>query len=129
VGANLAVAGRIWLLAVWVCLCLGGLQLFKAYTFGRGYAQGLSFLQRLKSWNLIDWGRRLKFVNGLLLALFVVQVVPGGGAWIVFWALGAGLLALACALRAQDRVLVLAVLALFGLTIPWDRILVFISSM
>lgn len=127
--ANLAVAGRIWLLLAWICLCLGALQLFKAYTFGRGYAQGLSFLQRLKSWNLIDWGRRLKFANALLVALFVVQVSPEGGAWVVVWALGAGLLALASALRAKNRILVLAVVALFGLTIPWDSILAFISSM
>jgi len=129
IGANLAVAGRLWLLATWIVLCLVVLQLFKAYTFGRGYAQGLSFLQRLKSWNLIDWGRRLKLFNGVLVALFVIQIAPRSGLWILPWALGAGLVALACALRARDRVLLLAALALVGLLVPWERIMASVSSM
>ena len=56
VGINLAVSGHILPLVLWLFLCFCLLQAFKVYTFARGYAQGLSFLQRLKSWNLIDWG-------------------------------------------------------------------------
>lgn len=128
VGVNLAVAGWIGALFLWICLCLAGLQVFKMYTFARGYAQGLSFLQRLKSWNLIDWGGRLKLVNSVLAALFVLQVAPGGGLWPLAWGAGAGLLALAGFARTRDRAIFLAVLVLGGLAAPWGMILAFVSS-
>lgn len=127
VGVNLAAGGQIGLLALWVVLCLGSLQFFKMYTFGRGYAQGLSFLQRLKSWNLIDWGQRLKLANGVLVALFLLQVAPGGGLWTLAWAAGGSLLALGSVLRTRDRSLFLAALVLGGLVAPWERILAFVS--
>ena len=127
VGANLAVAERVWLLLLWFALCLGGVQLLKMYTFGRGYAQGLSFLQRLKSWNLIDWGQRLKLANGVLVALFVLQVAPQGGPWVLAWGGCAGLLALGSALRTRDRALFLGALVLVGLVAPWDRIVSSVS--
>ncbi len=127
VGVNLAAADRIWLLALWIALCLGGLQFFKMYTFGRGYAQGLSFLQRLKSWNLIDWGQRLKMVNGVLVSLFLLQVAPQGGLRTLAWALCAGFLALGSVLRTRDRAFFLAALVLGGLVAPWERILAYIS--
>ena len=118
VGVNLAIAGCTGTLVVWICLCLCGLQLFKMYTFGRGYAQGLSFLQRLKSWNLIDWGQRLKLINSVLVALFVLQAAPAGGLWTLAWAAGAGLLALAGFMREWDRSMLLAALVLGGLLLP-----------
>ena len=95
VGVNLAAAGCMVTLAAWMCLCFCALQLFKMYTFGRGYAQGLSFLQRLKSWNLINWGQRLKLVNSVLAALFLLQTAPAGGLGALAWGALAGLLALA----------------------------------
>ena len=127
VGVNLAAADRIWLLACWVLLCLAALQFFKMFTFGRGYAQGLAFLQRLKSWGLIDWGRRLKLVNGVLLALFVLQVAPRGGLWTLAWA-GCAVLLAACGMfRSRDRDLILAALVLGGLAVPWERVLPLVS--
>lgn len=127
VGVNLAAAGYLWTLAVWICLCFCGLQLFKMYTFGRGYAQGLSFLQRLRSWNLIDWGQRLKLMNGVLVALFLLQAAPAGGLWTLVWAACAGLLALAGFMREWDRFLILAALVLGGLVAPWEKIFAFVS--
>jgi PTS system mannose-specific IID component len=127
VGVNLAIAGCTGTLVVWICLCLCGLQLFKMYTFGRGYAQGLSFLQRLKSWNLIDWGQRLKLINSVLVALFVLQAVPAGGLWTLAWAAAAGLLALAGFMREWDRSMILAALVLGGLVLPWEKIFAFVS--
>ena len=128
VGVNLAAAGHVGLLVAWVMFCLAGLQLFKMFTFGRGYAQGLAFLQRLKSWGLIDWGQRLKLANGVLLALFVLQVAPQGGLWTLAWAALATLLAVCGVLRSRDRALILAALVLVGLLAPWERILPFVSS-
>jgi PTS system mannose-specific IID component len=127
VGVNLAAADRIGFLACWVLLCLAALQFFKMFTFGRGYAQGLAFLQRLKSWGLIDWGRRLKLVNGVLLAMFVLQVAPGGGPWPLAWAGGAALLAASGMLRSRDRIMILAALVLGGLFFPWERVLPLVS--
>jgi hypothetical protein len=123
----LAAAERVWLLALWFVLCLGGVQLLKMYTFGRGYAQGLSFLQRLKSWNLIDWAQRLKLANGVLVALFVLQAAPQHGPWVLAWGGGAGLLALGGAMRTRDRALFLAALVLVSLVAPWDRIVSSVS--
>jgi PTS system mannose-specific IID component len=127
VGVNLAATGNTALLAFWVLFCLAGLQLFKVFTFGRGYAQGLAFLQRLKSWRLIDWGRRLKLANGVLLSLFILQVAPQKGVWVLPWAGLAGLVALCGILRSRDRALILAVLVLGGLFAPWDKILPLVS--
>jgi PTS system mannose-specific IID component len=97
------------------------------FTFGRGYAQGLSFLQRLKSWGLIDWGQRLKLVNGVLVALFVLQVAPQGGLWTLGWAGLAAVLAVCGVLRSRDRALILAALVLGGLAAPWEKIIPFVS--
>jgi PTS system mannose-specific IID component len=52
------------------------LQLFKALTFWYGYHDGLKVLMRLKRWNLINWGRRIKILNALLLTLVWVTVWP-----------------------------------------------------
>ena len=127
VGVNLAAAGCVGTLAAWICLCLCALQLFKMYTFGRGYAQGLSFLQRLKSWNLINWGQRLKLVNSVLAALFLLQTAPAEGLWTLAWGGLAGLLALAAFARTRDRALIVAALVLGGLLAPWEKIVAFVS--
>jgi PTS system mannose-specific IID component len=127
VGVNLAVAGWIGTLLAWMCFCLCALQLFKMYTFGRGYAQGLSFLQRLKSWDLINWGQRLKLVNSVLAALFVHQAAPGQGLWTLGWGAFAGLLALGSFARTRDRALLLAALVLGGLLAPLEKIVAFVS--
>ena len=127
VGANFVASERFWLLTAWVGVCFAGLQAFKMYTFARGYAQGLSFLQRLKTWNLIDWGQRLKLLNAVLVALFLLQIAPGGGAETVVWTLGAGLFALGSAFRTRDRALIVAVAVLLGVLAPWEKILATIS--
>lgn len=127
VGANLAASDRFWLLAAWAVLCLAGLQVFKMYTFARGYAQGLSFLQRLKAWNLIDWGQRLKLVNAVLVALFLLQIASHGGVRTLIWTFCGGLLALGSAFRTRDRALIVAVLVLLGVLVPWEMILATIS--
>ncbi len=122
VGMNLAVREHAALLGAWMVSCLIVLQIFKAYTFGRGYAQGLAFLQRLKSWNLIDWGTRIKLANGVLLALFALAILPDVGTWRLAWAGGACLLAAGSVFRTGDRCVLLAALAGGGLLIPWELV-------
>lgn len=59
-------------LTLGICFFIG-LQAFRAYTFVCGARQGFRFLERLKRWDLINWGRRIKYVNaGLLLWLWAL---------------------------------------------------------
>jgi PTS system mannose-specific IID component len=125
VGVNLAVCGYFQLLGLWMGLCLVGLQIFKAYTFSCGYSQGVTFLQRLKSWNLIDWGQHLKVINGLLLAVFLLQIMPPGQLHQLAWMSGVGLLAVAGSRHAWDRVVILMVLFFCVLFTPWNGIFMF----
>ena len=58
---------------LWFSVCFVLLQLFKIYIFWQGWTRGLTFFQRLKQMNLINWGQRLKYVNaGLLLLIWVI---------------------------------------------------------
>ncbi|SKA90302.1 PTS system, mannose-specific IID component [Paucidesulfovibrio gracilis DSM 16080] len=52
-----------------------GLQCFRIYTFWAGHRLGLAFLERLRRWDLINWGQRIKLLNGGLLL----------GIWILAW--------------------------------------------
>lgn len=119
---NLAALGWYWALALWLIFCLVGLQIFKIYTFARGYAQGLAFLHRLKSWDLINWGQRIKMVNGVLLAFLFVHIVPNELVWLPFWIILPCLLAWVSSRRTMDRLIVLVVLGLIGLAVPWEMI-------
>lgn len=72
----------LWWLLVWFV----ALHLFKLATFAMGYREGLSFLLRLKRWDLINWGQRLKACNAVLMALVLYLVWPGtaqGGVWLL----------------------------------------------
>ncbi|GAB1410250.1 PTS system mannose/fructose/sorbose family transporter subunit IID [Desulfovibrionales bacterium] len=120
---NLAVREQAGLLAVWIGGCWFGLLCFKAITFARGYALGLAFLQRLKSWNLIDWGQRLKIGNGVLTGLFAVQVLPDNPLWAGPCAVGVAVLAWASLVRMADRCLFLALVLLGVLFAPWQWML------
>jgi len=71
--------------AAWCVFCFIALQAFKAATFLYGIKEDLSFLSRLKRWNLINWGQRLKIVNSGLLVLLWTLVWPGPIIWYL-WA-------------------------------------------
>ncbi len=58
-----------------------GLQLFKLTGFWLGWRDAFKVLPRLKKLDLINWGRRLKYVNALLLVLFWAIVWPGEIVW------------------------------------------------
>lgn len=97
VGVNLAAAGQIGLLALcgavpWQPAVFQNVHL-RARLRPRAF-----ILQRLKSWNLIDWGQRLELANGVLVALFLLQVAPGGGCglWPGRWAVACLLWGASC---------------------------------
>ena len=68
-----------------------GLQCFKAATFLLGFREGLSVLRRFRRWDLINWGQRLKVLNGALLVLFWTLAWPGPILWWQ-WLLAGGVL-------------------------------------
>ncbi len=97
-----------------------GLQGFRVYTFLGGVRRGFSFLGALKRWDLINWGRRIKFVNAALLLWLWALLFPHGDA--ASWAWGMGAFALAGVLSIRPVlprwVVAGAVLATL-LAIPW----------
>ncbi len=70
-----------------------GLQVFRVYTFLAGLRRGFSFLSALKRWDLINWGRRIKFLNAALLLTLWTQLFPARD--FVSWAWGIGALGVA----------------------------------
>lgn len=70
-----------------------GLQAFRAATFLAGLRHGMQFLDRLRRWDLINWGARLKLANAVLLALVWAQIWPHPLVWWQ-WVLGVSALIL-----------------------------------
>ena len=70
-----------------------GLQIFRVYTFLGGLRRGFSFLGALRRWDLINWGRRIKFVNAALLLWLWSMIFPAGDA--LTWAWGTAALGIA----------------------------------
>lgn len=122
----LALLGEVSLVAGWVVLWFLLLHAFKLATFVMGYREGLSFLLRLKRWNLINWGQRLKAVNAVLLAVVLFSVWPGQMASHM-WVSGVGGLALAAWLvyrAALSREIVAILLLAFYSVLPALDVLV-----
>lgn len=81
----LVISGHgVWALVLGAAAFLS-LQVFKAATFFYGFREGLAFLRRLKRWDLINWGRRIKFLNSGLLVLFWVLAWPQAPIVWYFW--------------------------------------------
>ncbi len=77
--ANLHGAALLWSLSLFASL-----HIFKLFTFAAGLRGGLKVLNMLRSWNLINWGERLKLANAVVLVLLLYLVWPGThaqGAW------------------------------------------------
>lgn len=51
-----------WTLITWLWLggLFLGLQAFKLFTFVGGIREGIAFMNRLKKWDLINWGQQIK---------------------------------------------------------------------
>lgn len=65
---------------------LAALSAFKVTTFIMGYRQGFAALTRIKSWDMINWARRLKVLNAALLVVL----------WTIVWPRQTGPLAWGC---------------------------------
>lgn len=97
-----------------------GLQIFRVYTFLGGLRRGFSFLSALRRWDLINWGRRIKFVNAALLLMLWIMLFPAQSA--VTWAWGILALGVAGALTIRPilpRWVVAGIVLATLLAIPW----------
>ncbi|GAB6059028.1 PTS system mannose/fructose/sorbose family transporter subunit IID [Desulfonatronum parangueonense] len=83
----LLVNGWMVLAWLWLASCFLSLQVFKVMTFIGGFRDGIGFLSRLKRWDLINWGQRIKLLNAALLVLIWLQLWPElGSGWVwAFW--------------------------------------------
>lgn len=74
----LVASGHYTLLAILAGALFLAIQGFKAVTFLAGYREGFSVLRRIKRWDLVNLGRRVKLVNALLLVVLWITTQPWG---------------------------------------------------
>ncbi|EGB15905.1 PTS system mannose/fructose/sorbose family IID component [Pseudodesulfovibrio mercurii] len=98
-----------------------GLQVFRAYTFIGGVKQGFRFLERLRHWDLINWGTKVKYANAALLLWLWTLIWPRPYDWWEFAVGLAALLLFARYVRTGLLSRVLAVAVFVGLIelFPW----------
>jgi PTS system mannose-specific IID component len=119
-----------WIALVWAVTWILVLEGFKLYTFWQGISQGIPFLVRLKSWNLINWSGRIKVINAILLFLFWIIIWPGPKTPLTWMAGTGGIMVLAWLAmlfyRAREVIIILvAVLAMaMPILLPWVQGLV-----
>lgn len=108
--------GTAWF---WLASCFLGLQIFKLGTFVGGVREGIAFLTRLRKWNLINWGQRIKLANALLLLLLWLRLWPelhiqGGPEWIwAAWTVAIMFSAFCCAWFRVSRMWVVVLFFVF----------------
>lgn len=74
--ACLVADGRYGLLAGLMAALFLAAQIFKALTFQAGYREGFHVLRRLKRWDLVNLGRKVKVANAALLTVFWILAHP-----------------------------------------------------
>ena len=80
-------------------LAFAGVQAFRLLTFMAGLRYGLGVIQKLRKYDIMQWGHKIKIINGCLLGLLICLIVPkpasgygllltalvlGGGGWLLF---------------------------------------------
>ncbi|CAK7042712.1 MAG: hypothetical protein DELT_02895 [Desulfovibrio sp.] len=103
-------------LAFSICALLA-LQVFKFAVFAVGIRYGLMALFKLRRWDLINWGDRLKTCNAVLLLLTFALCAPRDEAHPVLWlaAVASSLLAAYCIARLHMPRTLLALTATIAL--------------
>lgn len=122
--ACLLTAGQIWAAFALGAFMFVALNAFKLGTFILGYRHGFAALTRIRTWDLVNWGRRLKVLNAALLVMLWTLAWPAGMS-ATAWTIGAaGVIGLAFAagrLRLNREALVgLGIAA--GLFFLWIRV-------
>jgi PTS system mannose-specific IID component len=98
-----------------------GLQFFRVYTFWAGHRRGLAFLEGLRRWDLINWGQRIKLLNGLLLLCLWLLAWPRPLLWTdwIYMTLGMAFFARFLQHRQVPREVVLVAFLLVMGALPW----------
>jgi PTS system mannose-specific IID component len=122
--ACLAATGHVLGVAALALGMLAALNLFKAATFVAGYREGFQVLKRLKRLDLINWGRRIKVVNAVMLTVLWMLTVPQavGAMGISDLIIVAGLGAWAVTEPRFPREMVFAALVAAGLCLAAFRV-------
>lgn len=118
---TLVINGQLIEAAILTGVLFVALQLFKLLTFVAGLREGLKVLQRLKKFDLINWGDRIKLCNGFLLALLMWVTWPGES-HSLWWLLGVSALGLVAFMIGRFHIsrLFLAACAVAGAyALPW----------
>lgn len=108
-------AAFLWSLVLFVAL-----QVFKLFTFAAGLREGLKVLQRLRQWDLINWGEKLKLCNAAVLVGFLWLIWPHHHA--PRWTLSALLLMLAAWLIGRfhiSRIFLAGCAIAVGFALSW----------
>ncbi|EFL49275.1 PTS system mannose/fructose/sorbose family IID component [Solidesulfovibrio fructosivorans JJ]] len=110
--ACLVAGGQYAALAVFAGGLFLAAQVFKAATFRAGYREGFHVLRRLKRWDMVNLGRRIKLINAGLLTVFWMLAHPLGETASVADAVLIGILAAWAATRPSvSREIALLILA------------------
>ncbi len=122
--ACLLAAGQPWGAFLLGFSLFAALNAFKLGTFILGYRHGFAALGRIKGWDLVNWGRRLKVLNGALLVLLWTLVWPANlDPWTWAGAVGACLGLCLCAFKLRiPRELLVAAGIVAGLFFLWIRV-------
>lgn len=119
--ACLVIYGLPWLALAWGGAWFVSLHLFKVATFVMGFKEGLKVLVRLRKWGLINWSRRLKYLNALLVVWLLYGLWPQSMAW-EHWLVALGFLLVGAWLVSRTFVSREAAAVLLGaayLGLPW----------
>ena len=89
-----AVCGMYDPAVVFLITAVLGAQAFRVVTFLAGLRYGLGVIEKLRKYDIMQWGHKIKIINGCLLALFIYMIIPATGSaygfLILILALGAG---------------------------------------
>lgn len=110
--AGLTVTGHYGLLGGLAAGLFLAIQAFKIVTFRAGYVEGFAVLRRLKRWDLVNLGRKIKLANAVLLTVFWLAIHPRGFGPSLADAVLVGVLAIWAATRPSvSREIALLILA------------------
>lgn len=87
--ACLAICGQVSLSLLLALCFFVTVQVFRFAAFWAGFSKGVSVLGRLRQYDLINWGDRIKLVNAILLVVFLSLALPAApvhvfGAVLIF---------------------------------------------
>ncbi len=74
--ACLVASGHYYAMAALAGGLFLAIQVFKVLTFHAGYREGFQVLRRLRRWDLVNLGRRVKVLNAVLLSVFWILARP-----------------------------------------------------